>query len=585
MPPRQGAAPPQRPGQGAEEPGPPKTFQYRDFSTGLVRAGARPGIPDEALWDCLNAQIIGPGEILTLPGPGDSIVTLSPDAVSLWGIVINLSGTESPRLVAVCSDGSILAINPTTGATTTICAATVMASTTRLAMWRDTHVLFADPTKGVASWDGTTFVKYPATFTATLTSGTTTITWTAGTAASALIAGMGLKGTGIAAGTTILSVVGTTITISANATASGSQTITVGTGAPTSARDIEVFEGRVWLVTGTRGLTFSGPGSFTTFETIYSGGAAILTDSVFQGEITAIQASIGILWVLGADAINTISNVQIDATTGATTFQNDNLVAGAGTPFADSIQPLFRTLIFLSHPGVYAILGATPQKLSDALDGLFQSGPVDAVGSGPAGVFHLSNIMVYAVLVTVGGDRRLLVYSRPTWALAKQNDNLLWVTTLVAADGELQLWGTDGPTVFQCFAGTTGDYEVAFKQFDYEAVTRKKTVMRWMVEVGLVGATQAQMDVFLENENTSQQQTVTALSSNITWINNTGGAITWQNNSLGPITWAANGRVVMFGEAGFSGNLVSMRLRGTDSGPIIIGAFAWAIGASGEWVF
>jgi hypothetical protein len=582
MPPRQ-AMPRAEPNQGQND-GRSVTLQYRDFSTGLARAGSRAGIPETALWDCTNGQVIGPGEILTLAGPATPIVTgLSPAAVSLWGVILKLSGAEVTRLIVVRTDGSVSAVDPGSGAVTAVCGAGALTSAARVALWRDTHVLFADPVKGIASWDGTTFVAYPGTFTASTTNTLTTITWTGGTVpASALVAGMSISGAGIPTGTTILSVSGTTITISASATATAAGvTMTVGTGAPGSARDLAVFEGRLWLVTGTRGLAFSGPGSFTTFETVYAGGAAVLTDPVFLGQITTITAAMQLLWVVGPNAINTISNVQVLA--GVTTFQNDNLVAGAGTPWADSVRPLFRTLVFLAHSGVYAILGATPQKLSDQLDSLFVD--VDGLGTAPAGVFVLNNIQVYAVLVQIAGLPRLLIYSRPTWAVGDQGDDLAWVTPLVRTNGDMELWGTNGDALYQLFAGATGNADVAFRMFDYDDLTRRKTIRRCAVETEVVGTGDSHLDLFYENEVSSQQQTVKSQTNTVTWLNASGNPVTWVNALAQPVTWVASGRLVLLSEGQFSGNLISLRLRAVDSAPTIIGAFAWEVGASGEWVF
>jgi hypothetical protein len=582
MPPRQGV-PRAEPNQGQSD-GRSVTMQYRDFSTGLVRAGSRSGIPDTALWDCTNGQVIGPGEILTLVGPAPPIVSaLSPAVASLWGVILKLSGAEASRLIAVRADGSVSSVDPATGAVVAVCGAGVLSSGARATLWRDTHVLFADPVKGYASWDGTTFILYPGTFVATVTNGLTTITVTGGTIpASALVPGMDVSGTGIPAGSTILSVVGSTVTITATATASNSGvTVTVGTGAPTTPRDLAVFEGRVWLVTGTRGLTFTGPGSFTAFSTVNAGGTAVLTDPVFLGQITTIEAAMQLLWVVGPNAINTISNVQVIS--GVTTFQNDNLVAGAGTPFADSVKPLFRTLVFLADSGVYAILGATPQKLSDQLDSLFSD--VEGLGSAPAGVFTLNKIQVYGVLVTISGAPKLLVYSRPTWAVCDQGADLLWVAPLVRTTGDMELWGTNGTAIFQCFAGATGDAEIAFKAFDYDDLTRRKTIRRCAVETDVVGPGDSTIALFYENESVSHQQSVTTAATVITWINDSATPITWVNDSAGPLTWIASGRIVLLTEGQFSGNLIGLRLKSMNSPPTIIGAFAWEVGASGPWVF
>lgn len=586
MPPRQGqgGGGPQQGGGGGD--GRSKTLQYRDFSTGLVRAGSRSGIPDTALWDCLNAQVIGPGSVATLTGPAAPIVDgLDPPVVTMFDAMLNIGGAEVSRLIAIRADGSVDAVDPGSGALTNICGAGELTSAARMAVWRDTHVLFADPVEGYASWDADEeiFVKYPATFEADTVNTDSEITWVNGPLpAEAIVAGMSISGAGIPVGTTVLGRIGNVITLSAAATATAAAAdMTIGVGAPLTPREIEVFEGRVWLITSSRGFAFTGPGSFTAFETVYAGGVATITDPVFPGAITTFKAAMQLLWVVGPAAINTISNVQVLA--GITTFQNENLVAGAGSPFADSVQPLFRTLVFLATPGVYAILGATPQKLSDVLDGLFTT--VEGAGASPAGVFTLNNILVYTVLVEIRGVRHLLVYTRPTWALADQGDDLVWITTVVRANGELELWGTNGDAIYQLFAGETGSFDVAFKHFDYGAFTTRKTIRRWAVETEVSGLGVADLQVFLENEVASQQQSAVAATSEITWINDSGQPITWINNLALPITWIASGRQVYRGEGQFSGNVVSMRLRGVDSVPQILGAFAWEIGVAGEWTF
>src|SRR4030095_9304616 len=168
----------------------------------------------------------------------------------------------------------------------------------RVTMWQDTHVLFAGITSGLSSWDGTTFLTYPATFVAVTTASSPIIVWSAGpTPRSALVPFMGISGPGIPTGAYLLGVTPTTLTLNVSATAAGTVTLTIGADAPkgtnadpngSGVRDVAVFEGRAWLVSGNRGLIFSGPGSFTTFGLVYAGGATTMPDSVFPGPITTI---------------------------------------------------------------------------------------------------------------------------------------------------------------------------------------------------------------------------------------------------------------------------------------------------------
>lgn len=810
-------------------PVPSKTIQFTDFKKGLMRTGARDGIPPEGLWQSLNAQVIGPGHIQTLTEPGPSIASITPAVVSLWGVMIALKpagappsqAVEAERLIAICVDGSVLALDPATGAQTPIAPAGSVDPTARVTMWGDTHVLFAGKTTGFASWDGLNFLTYPATFEGTTTDTTSSVTWVDGPMpAEALVAGMGISGPGIQpgafllavggkdlappgtftadtlsafptllwtggvalptdlepgvvitgagipantkinsvvgedlpaastftvntvsassqlrytggatladelvaglrvtgagipvgttlvgvhgthlavgstflaqttsakatitwlggpttlarlisgilitgpgipTGTTIKTISGTTITLSKTATAtaasvtmtvgptltlsknatatatgvtlttgptitlsvnatataagvtmtvvptmtmnspataSGTVTLTIGAGAPKGSaddpesagpRDVAVFESRVWLVVGNRGIIFSGPGGFTSFGGIYAGGVHVMPDSVFPGQITTIRAAIQLLWIFGPGAINTISNVQIVAGN-VTVFQNENLVAGTGTALADSVMPLFRTMSFLSPSGVYAILGATPQKLSDQLDGLMPQ--VDPVGTAPAAVFNLNALLCYAVLVDLAGERRLLIYSRPTWLVGDQGVDLTWITTMVRADGQIQCWGTNGTTIRQLFAGEVGDWDVRLKHFDFDMFVRRDTLRRVAIQAELAPSANVErpVDLQLEVENESAVAPVTGdiLTGTVTWLNDAGTLTPWINAAAEPVTWNAIGVMVYLAETRWSGNLLSNHIFGRQSTPLIIGSVAWEVGLGGEWTF
>jgi hypothetical protein len=386
------------------------------------------------------------------------------------------------------------------------------------------------------------------------------------------------------------------LTVSATATSTsvavppGTGLFTIGAGAPKGTtvdpngkgpRDIAAFEGRVWLVSGNRGLIFSGPGSFTTFESVYAGGATTMPDSVFPGNITTIHAAVQLLWIFGPGAINTLSNVQV--VSGLTVFQNENLVAGTGTAMAASVQPLFRSLMFLSPPGVYAILGATPQKLSDALDGLMPD--VEPVGPAPAAVFNLNELLCYGVLVDVAGQRRILVYSRPTWFVAEQGADLQCLTSVLRTDGQIQPWGATATQILPLFASDVGDWDVRLKMFDFGMFTRRDTARRVAAQASVLVPT-ATANLAIEIENETQAVPVGhAVTSEVTWINNAGVLTPWVNTSAGSVTWGMSGELVYYTETKVSGNLLSVHLFGRASAPLILGGVALEVGIGGEWTF
>jgi hypothetical protein len=826
--------------KGKDGPLPSKTVEFSDFSKGLQRDGSRDGIDDKALWESTNVQVIGPGDLRTLTGRGAAVYTVPPEStdtiVSLWGVMLQLDKVESARMIVILQSGTVLAIDPVP-ATDPLRADIVVAGpgsvdpAARVTMWRDTHVLFAGVTTGFSSWDGRTFLTYPATFQGTSVDGSTVMTWVAGpTPASALISGMAISGPGLPAGTTVLaltggdvaapatfladavagspaliwtagptlattlkpglgitgpgiaagttitavgadwmaagttftantvagspylawtggfaaaqinpshrvigagipaintivgdnanwltpgstllvnltagsatatlvdggsipvreapfyapgvvltgagipagtvttSVVGDTLTLSQQATATASGVLltvyptfvlsvnatatatgvtltigpviyltapptttsptgtftvvqaitlsatatttsvaippgtglfTIGAGAPKGTnvdpngagpRDIAAFEGRIWLILGNRGWIFSGPGSFTTFESVYAGGADSMPDSVFPGNITTLHAAVQLLWFFGPGAINTLSNVQI--VSGRTVYQNENLVAGTGTALAASVQPLFRSMMFLSPPGVYAILGATPQKLSDALDGLMPD--VAPVGPAPAAVFTLNELLCYGVLVDLAGQRRILIYSRPTWFVADQGPDLLCLTSVLRTDGQIQPWGATATQILPLFASDVGDWDVRLKMFDFGMFTRRDTARRVAAQAQLLLPTPpalptATANLQIEIENETQAVPVGhPVTSEVTWINTAGVLTPWVNASAGAVTWDMSGDLVYYTETKVSGNLLSVHLFGRASAPLILGGVAMEIGIGGEWTF
>src|SRR5262249_51846107 len=151
-----------------------------------------------------------------------------------------------------------------------------------------------------------------------------------------------------------------------------------------------------------------------------------------------------------------------------------NIVANVGTVLPDSVNTFFRTFLFLSPYGIYAIVGATPQKLSDDLDGLFD-GLIDVSGPNPSATFTVHEVFLWGVLVTyhdpvMGARPIILCFARNAWFVASQGDTITFITSLVdPTTGNQQLWATDGTHIFQCFADTTTPtpYTIQSKLWDF----------------------------------------------------------------------------------------------------------------------
>ena len=156
----------------------------------------------------------------------------SGDTVELVQI-INFTGTlttGSASITAISSTTGLVAGESITGpgipAGTTI--QTVNTSNASMTLSAPATASGSQSLTATAVQDSTTAFPQPVVFTGTLTSGTASVTDIGST--TGLVAGQIVSGTGIPSGTTILTVNNsTTITLSANATASGSQSLNATT--------------------------------------------------------------------------------------------------------------------------------------------------------------------------------------------------------------------------------------------------------------------------------------------------------------------------------------------------------------------
>jgi hypothetical protein len=571
-----------------------KTVQFRNFKDGLNKTDARTGIRDTQLFWNENVQPIGAGQQTILPPAGPFVTSISPAIgfVSIWGVNIKIAGAEVARIMSINGDGSIGATDPLTGLITLIAAPGTVSALCRLAVWEDGPVIFADPAHGVFLWDGSTFLPLPHSVTGDTTSGSAVITNIGSTLG--LAAGMGITGAGIPPGAEILSVDSPTqLTLDRNATATATGvTFTTGTGIPiTGARDVAVFQGRVWLLVGLRSIVFSAPGSYTDFTASSGGGVTTIPDSVFVGSITRLLSALELLWIVGPAAVNAISNVQAAGSPVVTTFSNTNIVASVGSVRPSSVISFFRTFLFVADTGIYAIVGATPQKLSDDLDGLFPFLKQTADQVNSAGVFSLNRVFVAAWLFTYIDPARterplLLCFARNSWFLASQRDDMIYITTVVdPTTGEQQLWGCTATGLFRCFAGTEpGRYLWQTKLWDFGAFTQIKQALRTAFEFFSESGEAIDAQVFIENEIGSEQVALTILNQNaITWIGDNGLVVTFIGDNGLPIIWTTAGFALARADnINLAGHYLGWRVQG-QSLPFTISALALEYDVGGEW--
>jgi hypothetical protein len=506
---------------------PPESHQFREFK-GMNFTDQRTGIDDKEFYWMENAIPIGKGNVKILPNQGAAIATIAAGVAKMFGFTLNIANVETPVLITVNNDGSMSQVVVPTGATTVVAAAGSVTNP-RMAIFKDTPILIIDPSKGYMSWDGTNFVIIDNT----------------------------RKGV-----------------------------------------DIQVFEGRAWIVANSRTIQFTSPNTFNDFNATNGAGAVTLSDSAFPGNIVRLLSALEQLWIVGPGAVDGISNVQTTGSAPAvTTFSITNVVSNVGTTFAAGVNSFLRTFLFPTQYGTYAIVGATPQKLSDKLDQLWPAlllpGAVGALPDFPSAIGSVYSLFIWAGLVkmvdplTFITRTMLICFSTGKWFLAAQG-NLVWIAAVTSSNGQNQIWGTDGSTIYQIFGDEITSpplsqnvtWKLVGKLWDFGLGVQQKELLR--VGIDFNSANPVAITLTVENERTSVTSTpVVTGAAIITFVGL--GPITFVGS--GPITFTAGGfQLVRTGGTGtmIIGQYLGLTLAGTCP-PFILNMIAVQIKKGGEW--
>ena len=505
------------PQTGPGAPGLAQTLQVRNFK-GINQTDARQAIEDTEFEWLENAMTIGSGAVTILPSRGPIMGGFASPVAQMFGVILQ----STPRLIVLCDDGALHAVDAPAGGQTQIAAPGTFQKTARMTVWRDSNLLIIDPVAGYFQWDG---------------------------------------------------ISPSVVVIDAGKTGS----------------DVAVFEDRAWLVRATRTIEYTAPTTFNDFNPANGAGSFIITDSVFQGRIVRILSALEQLWIVGANAIDAISNVQ--TASGITTFSVTNLVSNVGTIYPSSITSFFRTFVFATTYGVYAIVGATPQKLSDKLDRIWPrfGVTVPSIPDIPAAVCTINEVFTWIALVgyndpasVPAGIRSLMIcFAQGRWFFASTG-NIRWLTS-VLVDGTPLMFGAEttsigGSDIFQLFSPTSvenADYLIRTKLYDFGLATQMKELLR----VGFEFESEAAFfpQVFVESENRIVE--VPFLSSNILVFVGV-GPISFIGS--GPITWISGGTLIPRRSVSMIGNYFGLTLTGSDR-PWRLSAFQMQVKGAGDW--
>ena len=301
--------------------------------------------------------------------------------------------------------------------------------------------------------------------------------------------------------------------------------------------DIASFQGRVWIAQG-RTVFYSAAGSYNDFVSV-SAGNINMQDDTLHSLITALVSANNFLYVFGESSVNVFSDVRV-GTAGNTLFTNTNVSASVGSKKIDAIFPFFRSLLFANDYGVYALVGATTSKLSDALDGIYPY--LDLTQPVTGGQVLLNNILCAAFNVyyndPVNGPRWIqLVFFDKKWFITSQG--LLKYVNSVVSGGYINLYGTNGTNLVKLYTDKNSNIFSMLQSAlnPMGDVIRDKQALKFGVEATTTGG--SQIDVTVDSEYASSP--VYSFSNVGDWVNNSNIVIPWTNNNNATIPWNRNG--------------------------------------------
>jgi len=309
-----------------------------------------------------------------------------------------------------------------------------------------------------------------------------------------------------------------------------------------SLSDVASFQGRTWLSQG-RTVYYSAAGSYNDFISI-SAGLVQITDDTLHSNIAALISANNFLYVFGDDSINVFSDVRVTST-GNTLFTNTNVSASTGSVYYDGIFPYFRSLLFINDYGIFALIGATVSKISDALDGIFPL--IDFTQPISGGQVLVNNILCAAFNVyyndPVQGTRPIqLVFFDKKWFVTSQGT--LKHVVPVATAKKLYLYGTGNTNLVSLYTNSTENINSTIKSalWPMQDTIRTKQALKFGVEASLLSG--GLLNITVDSE--SNTSPVYSLSDATEWVNNGFVPITWYNNSNTTISWYGGGGYYLY---------------------------------------
>ena len=224
-----------------------------------------------------------------------------------------------------------------------------------------------------------------------------------------------------------------------------------------SGTAIETYQGRAWVANGPT-VYFAAPGSFTDFATSDGGGNFTSGDNFLKVSYVRLVNTNGFLYLVADSSMNYISGVTTSGSPPTTTFTNQNADPEVGTPYPYSVNTRGQDLVLANSWGVHVSRGAALEKVSEALDGVWNSvagfGSLSQLSVAKATVFSKRIWTVLAQIIDPVSNttqNKLLIWNGKQWYASVQDFGPLTFIATQEINSVLTAWGTDGSVIKPLF--------------------------------------------------------------------------------------------------------------------------------------
>jgi hypothetical protein len=480
-------------------PGPPPLV-FEEFE-GINTSTTRPGVDDKQMAWCDGFMPIGPRYLRTLYGVGPAIYTAPGNTTIVAMFAVNIG--QIGYMIVFLTGGSVQAINLATNVVTVLLPggggiASPSPTTVGVTQWGANFIIIVaagqPSNNGFWIWDGST-VYAPGVATPT----------------SSPWGPAGVMPTGVG-GTAVVT-----------------------------------YQSRVWIANGPT-ITVTAPGTLNDVNPSHGAGAFTSSDPFLKNRFSQLVQSSGFLYLIGDSSVNTISNV---STTTTLTYTNQNADPEVGTPWPNAVLVFGRNIMLANTFGVHAAYGGALTKVSEALDGVYNTVNVFGQNFNPtfakAEIFGKKVlILLYPIIDPISGLQvnKLLMWDGKKWWVSTQELSLTFITSQEFSS-VLVAWGTDGFAVHALFQQPSVQIEKIVQSKLWarpggymftKASTRLWGVLQYFNVAG------QPLSVAIDNEiGGTTSETIAVGPTLLTWTNNAGQPILWSNNVGQPMVWYAVG--------------------------------------------